>query len=166
MALKSDRLYITTTIKHFMNEVAEAGGIATLSTAGSGAATDQSRNLVTYSATNSGKVPVGLLVNDMVNQNLTKFKLNPHRYEVQKGGKVELARDGFWLTNYIVPGQTIVGGTPAYVGPSGKFSNVMDPGSFMVGQFETTKDEDGYAEINLHIPGPRPVAGPAGVAQA
>lgn len=166
MALKSDRLYGTTTIKHFMNEVAEAGGIATLSTAGSGAATDQSRHLVTYSATNSGKIPVGLLICDMVNKDLTRTHLNQCKYEVQKGGKVELARDGFWLTNFIVPGQTITGGQPAYVGPSGKLSNVNDAGSFMVGQWESTKDEDGYAEINLQIPGPRPVAGPAGVAQA
>lgn len=159
MALKTDRFVGDSTIKHFMNEVAERGGIATLSTAGSGAALDQSRHLATYSATNSGKVPLGILMQDMVNKDLTKTHLNQHKLETQKGGKVELLKRGYVLTNYIVPGQTIAGGTPAFVGPSGKLSNVQDAGAFLVGEWDSSKDEDGYATVFVNLPGPRPVGG-------
>jgi Arc/MetJ family transcription regulator len=40
----------------------------------------------------SGKVPVGLLLNDMVNIDLTRQHLNQHKDEVQKGGKVTLLK--------------------------------------------------------------------------
>ena len=67
MALKGDRHEFETTIDFFCNdEAAERGGIASFSTAGSGAALDQSAALVTYSATQSGVKPVGVLLNDMV----------------------------------------------------------------------------------------------------
>ena len=67
MALKSDRSVLDTDISFFMNEAATRGGIASVSTGGSGAAMDQGEALVTYAALPSGKVPVGLLLNDMVN---------------------------------------------------------------------------------------------------
>ncbi len=56
-----------------MNEVATRGGIASLSTGGSGAAMDQGAALVTYAATASGKVPMGILLNDMVDLDLPDF---------------------------------------------------------------------------------------------
>ncbi|SVD63282.1 uncharacterized protein METZ01_LOCUS416136, partial [marine metagenome] len=67
MALKGDRYELETDISWFMNETNERGGIATISTAGSGAALDQSAALVVYAAEASGAVPVGILLNDMVN---------------------------------------------------------------------------------------------------
>ena len=50
MALKADRISLDSMIDFFMNEVAERGGIATISTVGSGAAMDQSVQLATYAA--------------------------------------------------------------------------------------------------------------------
>ena len=76
MALKGDRRELDTDVRHFMDEVASRGGIATLSTAGSGAAMDSSVQLVTYAAANSGAVPVGLLLTDMVDLDLTRQHLN------------------------------------------------------------------------------------------
>ena len=70
-----------------MNEVAERGGVVSLSTAGSGASLDNGNAVVTYAADPSGKVPLGLLINDMVNIDLTRQHLNQHKDEVQKGGK-------------------------------------------------------------------------------
>ena len=60
MALKSDRNEVETDISFFMNEVATRGGIASISTVGSGAAMDQGGALVTYAALPSGKIPVGV----------------------------------------------------------------------------------------------------------
>ena len=51
MALKGDRVELETTVHYFMDEVATRGGVATLSTAASGAALDNSAHLVTYQAT-------------------------------------------------------------------------------------------------------------------
>jgi len=88
MALKSDRSTLDVDISFFMNEAATRGGIASQSTGGSGAAMDQGEALVTYAALPSGKVPVGLLLNDMVNIDLTRQHLNQHKDEVQKGERL------------------------------------------------------------------------------
>ena len=92
MALKSDRSTLQTDISFFMNEAATRGGVVTLSTAGSGASMDNGNAVVTYVASPSGKVPAGLLINDMVDIDLTRQHLNQHKDEVQKGGKVTLLR--------------------------------------------------------------------------
>ena len=79
MALKTDRSTLQTDISFFMNEAATRGGVVALSTGGSGAAMDQGSALVTYAGLPSGKVPVGLLLNDMVNIDLTRQHLNQHK---------------------------------------------------------------------------------------
>ena len=79
MALKQDRSTLATDISYFMNEVAERGGVVAHGTAGSGASMDNGSAVVTYAADASGTVPVGLLVNDMVNIDLTRQHLNQHK---------------------------------------------------------------------------------------
>ena len=158
MALKGDRYELETTIDFFLNEVAERGGVATLSTAGSGAALDQSAALVTYNATQSGQVPIGILLNDMVNIDQTRQHINFHKNEVQKGGKVTLLKRGYIVTNMIDPGDTITAGQAAFVGPSGLLSNKQtgptgpSAAGKAVGQFDSIKDEDGYAKVSVNIP--------------
>ena len=155
MALKGDRYEVIQDIRCFMNEVAERGGIATMSTAGSGAAMDQSARLVTYAAQPSGKIPVGILMGNMVDVDLTRYKLNQHKNEAQKGGKVTLLKEGWVTTNMIYPNQSPAGGDKAYVGNSGYITNV-GPNSLnagrQVGEFETSKDEDGYASVYVKLP--------------
>ena len=160
MALKGDRYELDTDISFFMNEVAERGGIATLSTAGSGAALDQSAALVTYVAAQSGAVPVGILLNDMVNIDQTRQHINFHKNEMQKGGKVTLLKKGWVVTNYIDPGDTIAAGNVAFVGPSGYITNSQTVGQAgsdasagaVIGQFESITDEDGYAKVSVNLP--------------
>lgn len=158
MALKGDRYELETTIDFFMNEVATRGGVATLSTAGSGAAQDQSAALVSYAATQSGAAPIGILLNDMVNIDQTRQHINFHKNEVQKGGKVTLLKRGYIVTNMIDPGDTIAAGDTAFVGPSGLLSNKQtgptgpSAAGNAVGQFDSIKDEDGYAKVSVNIP--------------
>jgi hypothetical protein len=158
MALKGDRYELETTIDFFMSDLtAERGGIASLSTAGSGAALDQSAALVTYAAEQSGVRPMGVLLNDIVNIDQTRQHINFHKNEVQTGGKVTLLKKGWIVTNRIDPHATIAAGEPAYVGPSGYTSNTAvggdDPvGSKRLGQFDSIVDEDGYAKISVNIP--------------
>lgn len=156
MALKADRLEITTDISYFMNETATRGGIVVISTAGSGAAMDQAAALVTYAATQSGKVPVGLLLNDMVDNDLTKVHGNWHKNEMQKGNKVTLLQEGWVVTNMIYPGMTPVAGGPAFLGPSGLLQTSISDGGLakspVVGRFLSTKDEDGYVKLYVKLP--------------
>ena len=154
MALKSDRNEVQTDISFFMNEVATRGGIASLSTGGSGAAMDQGAALVTYAATASGKVPMGILLNDMVNLDLTRQHINQHKDEVQKGGKVTILRKGYIVTNNIEGADPAAGDSvyPAHSGNVSKTDIVGDGTVSAIGRFLSSKDEDGYAKVEINLP--------------
>ena len=156
MALKGDRYAGVTDVSFFMNDAsASKGGIACISTAGSGVALDQSKALVTYKALASGNIPVGLLLNDMVNIDQTRQHINFHKNEVQKGGKVTLLTQG-WVVTSNVTG-TPTAGQAAYLGATGTVTasqsatggNAANP---PVGRFLSTKDEDGYVKLQVNLP--------------
>ncbi len=157
MALKTDRSTLQTDISFFMNEAATRGGVVTINTAGSGASMDDGTALVTYVANPSGKIPVGLLVNDMVNIDLTRQHLNQHKDEVQKGGKVTLLQKG-WVVTSNLEGTDPNGGDPAYLGHSGNISasdlgmDENNPAHLVVGRFLSDVDEDGYAKVFIDLP--------------
>ena len=156
MALKADRHELATDISFFMDEVASRGGIACISTGGSGAALDQAGAKVSYLADASGNVPVGLLLNDMVNLDLTRQHINWHKDEVQKGGKVTLLTQGNAVTNMIYPGDTPAAGGLAYVAHSGYIAaankdDTLGVGA-VVGRFLSSKDEDGYVKVSITLP--------------
>ena len=156
MALKSDRHELMTDISFFMNEVKERGHVALLSTGGSGSAMDQSAALVTCTSA-SGKQPMGILLNDMVNIDQTRQHINWHKDEVQKGGKVTLLQRGWIVTNAIEPANTIAAGDIAYVNESGVLGNTDEfyggvGASGVVGRFLSKLDEDGYAKVFIDLP--------------
>ena len=163
MALKSDRNELQTDISFFMNEVATRGGVVSISTGGSGAAMDQGGALVTYTAA-SGKAPLGILLNDMVNVDLTRQHINQHKDEVQKGGKVSILKKGTIVTNMIddaAPdhGTAVTAGQIAYAssGNAGYFSNQYthdrsEGKTMVVGRFVSTVDDEGYAKIEINLP--------------
>ena len=156
MALKADRLEFHTDITFFMNEVAERGGAVCLgTTSGSGAAMDQGAALVTYAASSSGKIPMGILLNDMVNIDLTRQHLNQFKNEVQKGSKVTLLRQGWVVTNRI-QGTAPTAGAPCYVAHSGNLSasNLTSHAAVpsVVGQWMSIPDQDGYAKVEVNFP--------------
>lgn len=154
MALRGDRQVDSWDISFFMNEVAERGGIVSFSTAGSGAALDQSAALVTYSANESGKVPVGMLMSDMVNKDLTQTHLNDYKLETQMGGKIPLMTRGWAVTNKVLTNETPAGGDLAYLGPSGHISNstIANVRTQVVGRFLSKKDQDGFAKVSINLP--------------
>lgn len=154
MALKTDRYEFQTDISYFMNEVAERGGMASLSTGGSGAAMDQGVNLATYASTGSGKVPLGILLNDMVNIDLTRQHLNQYKNEVQKGSKVTLLRKGYVVTNKI-QGTAPAAGDSVFVAHSGNLSktDLVGQGTQpVVGVWLSSPDQDGYAKCEINLP--------------
>ena len=158
MALKTDRSTLQTDISFFMNEAATRGGVAVISTGGSGASMDNGTALVTYAALPSGKVPMGVLVNDMVNIDLTRQHLNQHKDEVQKGGKVTLLTKG-WVVTSNLEGTDPNAGDVAYLAHSGNLasSNIggdstISGARLVVGRFLSDVDEDGYAKVYVDLP--------------
>jgi len=156
MALKADRYEESTDISFFYNEgTATRGGAVVLDAAlASGAAMDQGGNKVKYG---TAGVPVGILLNDVVNKDLTRTHLNQYKDEVQKGGKVTVLTRGWVVTNMIETSIDPVAGDIAYVSASeaGDLTNVAPggSGSLAVGRFMSQKDADGYAKVYVNLPG-------------
>ena len=163
MALKADRNELDVDISFFYDEgVATRGGVVILDTVGSGAAMDQSQAKVKYGDVVDASIPVGILLNDVVNIDLTRQHINWHKDEVQKGNKVAILKKGTIVTNMIsteLYGTTPTAGQVAYVssGNAGYFSNLAshsagDDEALAVGRFMSTVDEDGYAKIEINLP--------------
>lgn len=149
MALKPDRIEHLTDISFFMNATAERGGVASFVTGGVGAAMDDADAVVAYEALASGSVPAGVLLNDVVDLDLTRQHINWHKDEVQVGGKVTLLRVG-QVTTDKVDGDPSAGDT-AYVGVSGTVSTTGGTGVSKIGTFLSGKDSDGYAKVSVNI---------------
>jgi len=154
MALKPDVVAIEEDGFNFCDTVSERGGIMTIYTAGSGVSMDGARNVVAYDAWGSGKVPVGILMSPVVSKDLTHNWLIGSLDEVQVGGKVTLLTKGTVVTNFGYPGITITPGDPAYVAHSGYISNTRtNVGWARVGTWKTSKDQNGYARLDVNLPG-------------
>ena len=149
MALKPDRIELQTDVSFFMNTTATRGGVASVSTGGSGVAMDDSAAVVSYAATTSGSKPVGVLLNDVVNLDLTRQHINWHKDEVQVGGKVTLLRQGQVTTNLVAG--TPAAGSDAYVANSGYISTSQAAGAVKIGQFLSATDADGYAKVSVNL---------------
>lgn len=153
MALKPYREIYVDDISFFMNVTAERGLIVVHDSSGSGEALDQA---TAYVAVPTGQAPsttapAGLLLNDVVDVDLTKYPINWHKDEVQKGSKVWLLRHGKVNTNKI--SGTPTAGNPAYYTSAGLLTPT-DPGSGpKVGRFLSKKDSDGYAKVEINITG-------------
>jgi hypothetical protein len=150
MALKSDRIEALTDISFFMNTTAERGGVVSAVTSGSGVAMDDANAVVAYAAAASGAKPVGVLLNDVVDLDLTRQHINWHKDEVQVGGKVTVLRQGQVVTNMLVSGVTPTAGTPAYVGANGLIGT-SSTNAVQIGSFLSGKDADGYAKLSVNI---------------
>lgn len=158
MALKPGRKILDWSVDFFMNATAEKGQFVAQNTVGSGEALDQSAATVAIPANPSGYQPIGVLLSDVVNYDLTKQRLNNYRDEVQIGMKPSIVTKGWVLTNQIAPGITIALGDKAYLHNSGLLTNtsrgaVQTP---FVGNFRSTVDEDGYVKVEFNLPGSNP----------
>lgn len=155
MALKPDFNVIADDISFFCNDTtADRGGILCISTVGSGAAMDQAGAVVTYSATSSGKAPMGILMQDVVNLDLTRQHPNWYRHEVQTGGKVWIMTQGTVVTDRVYPGTTPAAGSAAYVHHSGYVTPTRGASGDtpLVGKFLSSKDEGGFAKLSINLP--------------
>jgi hypothetical protein len=148
MALKPDRIEHLTDISNFMNTVAERGGVVSYTSSGEGVSMDDAGAVVAYTAAASGSKPAGVLLNDVVNLDLTRQHINWHKDEVQLGGKVTVLKIGQVTTN-LVDG-TPSAGAAAYVGTNGKVSTTAT-NAVKIGTFLSSLDADGYVKLSVNI---------------
>lgn len=158
MALKSDRYEAQTDISFFYNAgTATRGGVVVLDAANaSGAALDQGANLVKYKQATATDVPVGILLNDVVNKDLTRTHMNWYKDEVQKGGKVTVLTQGWVLTSNITgsptPGQVAYADSVTAGNITNSALNAQASGNLAIGRFMSNKDADGYAKVFVNLP--------------
>lgn len=148
MALKPNRIELLTDVSFFMNTTGVRGGVVSAVTTGSGVAMDDASAVVAYAAAASGALPMGVLLNDVVNYDLTRQHINWHKDEVQVGGKVSLLRVGEVTTNMVAG--TPSAGSGAYVGANGLISTVST-NAVQIGSFLSKVDADGYAKVSVNI---------------
>ena len=147
MALKGDRNVLETDISFFINVEAEKGQLLCVGTQGSGAAMDHAEQLATTaSGTN---VPLGIILNDVVDIDQTRQHINWHKDEVQKGGKCTILRKGTVVTDQVT-GSPSAGDT-AYVNANGTVGAQVSS-SAAVGKFLGSKDADGYIKVAINLP--------------
>jgi hypothetical protein len=149
MALKPDRIESYTDISFFCDTVSERGGVVSHVTGGSGVSMDDANSVVRYAANQSGTKPAGLLLNDVVNIDLTRQHINWNKDEMQVGGKVTLLRQGQVTTNMLAAVTPAIG-EDAYYGASGLLTNVST-NSVKVGRFLSIKDVNGYVKVDINI---------------
>ena len=156
MALRGDRVEARTDISFFMNETGERGKVLVVSTDGSGASMDDPLAVAAIPTTISGQRALGVLMNDVVNLDLTRQHLNQHKDEVQIGGKVTILTKGTIVTN-ILATPTVSGGQDAYFDSAGNLTQAIPADTavedhvYRVGRFLSTQDGDGYAKVEIDI---------------
>ena len=162
MALKADRYEESTDISYFYNAAeATRGGVVCLADNGlaSGAALDQGENLVSYLEAAATNIPIGILLNDVVDKDLTRQHINQHKDEVQLGGKVTVLTRGWVMTDKITG--TAIAGSGAYADSTtaGNISSHMPlgtaqaSGNLCIGRWGSRMDDDLYAKLYVNLPG-------------
>lgn len=154
MTLKADRQVDSVELGFFINEIADGGEVLSVSTTGSGVALDPSTNVATKAASSSGAVPIGLLLQEVVNLDLTRTPVNWHKDQANTGDKVTLMRKGWGVTNKltgtITVGEAVLSssGTLASKAVDGTHNEAQNP---TVGRFVSAKDEAGYAKVYIDL---------------
>ena len=156
MALKPDRVEHLTDLSYFMNSAQERGGVVVHNTGGSGAAMDTDRATVAVpTAGVSGTNAAGLLLNDVVNLDLTRQHINFHKDEVQQGSKVLVLRRGTVVTDQVSGTPTV--GAKAYYNKLGELSPNTSVATnpvyteVPVGRFLGLLDADGFVKVEINI---------------
>lgn len=155
MALKGDRNTIETDITLTCDTVAERGVILVHKTSGSGVALGTSAGVCELQAAPSGKVVAGLLINDVVSLDETRYHRNFHKDERLTGERVTLLRKGWVITDKVTGTPTV--GATAYLTANGVVTPTVSAtggtaATPKVGQFASIKDENGFVKLEVNLP--------------
>lgn len=157
MALKPQRMVIEDDVSYFMNATGDRGIVvfAVTGTYATGAGMDNASRVAEIVTNPSGRLPVGMLLNNVVNIDLSRQILNPMQFEHQVGDKCHLGVRGTFVTNMIGAGQAsgaLQYPVNAYAGTRGFLytaAGYASSGWPVVGRFLTGVDTQGYAQIRI-----------------
>jgi len=151
MSLKPDRFTVEQEIGYFCNDIVNRGVVLVFGSSGSGVSLDQTQAIASLPGTGViGLRPLGVLMNDMVNLDLTKFHMNWYKDVMPSGGKCTLLKKGWVVTDAVAPGVTPVAGDPAHLAAGGNVTTVTTAGK--VGTFLSSKDEKGFVKLEVNLP--------------
>ena len=155
MALKGERVILETDITRTCESVASRGVVLVESTFGSGVALGASAGEADLVANPSGYKVVGLLLNDVVDIDQTRYHRNFHKDETMITERCTLLRKGRVTTDKIIG--TPAFGDTAYLDSSGNLTPTAHATGGLVakpkvGQFVGKKDENGFAPVDLNLP--------------
>ena len=152
MALKPTRISPRgeDSVAYFMAATGERGSIVTWNADTSSGNLDDP-NAIVQTPTGQLGVPVGVLMNDVVNLDLTRQHLNQHKDEVQVNGKVTVLKRGTVQTDRVVAGQTPVAGNDAYFNTGGRLTTLTTASGALIGKFASSVDADGYVVVDVRL---------------
>lgn len=159
MALKGDRVVLETDITLTCATATARGFVLVHSTSGSGVAIGESAGGADLVAAPSGYKVAGLLMNDVVSVDETRYHRNFQKDETLINERCTLLRKGRVTTNALVAGQTPAVGGTAYLGADGKVTATKSTTGGLaatppVGEFKSIKDENGYVCVEINLPFP------------
>lgn len=155
MALGRDRQLEKTEITFSSVAVTTRGPVMVFQTSGSGASLGATAGTVDKVANPSGKTPAGILLQDVVSTDQSRYHLNFHKEEVPSGAPVELLTRG-WVHTSNYTGTPTAGAT-AYLTTNGNVTPTMSATGGLVatpkvGQFQSIPDADGYVRLAINLP--------------
>lgn len=156
MALKADRFIESEDTVNVTDAAASAGYLAILKASQpSGRAVgagfnDATKVVAPVSGTPaSGARVIGMYLDNVVDIDQTVQHRNFQNTDAVVGEPVPLLTKGWAVTNAIVG--TPSAGDTAYIGADSKFSASQTNSIPAVGWFETSKDADGYAKVQIRL---------------
>jgi hypothetical protein len=155
MALKGDRIVIVDDISLTCESATARGVGLCYKTGGSGVALGDKAGQADLYANPSGQTPAGVLLNDVVNVDVTRYHMNFHKDETLISNRCVILKKGRITTDQISGTPTV--GNTAYLTTNGQFTpTVSSTGGLVatpkVGQFVGSKDEAGFACIDINLP--------------
>ena len=138
-----------------LNDVAAPGKFLVYSTAGSGIALGDSAGVTTLSASASGTKPHGILLQNFVNIDQTRYHRNFHKDEQVIGERANVLRKGWVVTNCYTGSPTK--GDKAYLTANGEVTPTLSTtgglvATPLVGEFGGAPDEDSYVKLHINLP--------------
>lgn len=155
MAIRPDRVIEMTDCLHVLNDVSSKGVVLCFKTAGSGVALGDSHGIVQLAASPSGLVPAGLLLQDFVNIDETRFHINWNKEEQNIGDYCDMATKGWVVTNQYTGSP--VEGNKAYLTANGQVTPTVSAtggtaATPLVGRFMGSPDELGFVKLGFNLP--------------
>lgn len=139
MSLRANRYEEIVDIRHFLNEVAEIGSFVY---------TKEQKGSQPYDE--ATLIPnadfIGVLLCNVVNIDLCRYSLNYYSGDTQVGGRVSILTKG-WIVMRLPGRCTYPIKHPVYINPKGKLSLIQ--WGRPIGRVMSTRDEDGFAKIEL-----------------